>query len=78
VAATALLAWVLDYLVWALAGFPYDCNSRDDCSALGGFVWGASWPVFITCLLGAAGISLVARRAFVRRRVSKQDAHADF
>jgi hypothetical protein len=64
-------------LLLALTGFPYDCDTRDDCTAMGEFVLEAVWPVFITCVLVAAGILLVARRASAHRKVSEQDAHAD-
>lgn len=60
VAATLFLGWLLDYALWALAGFPYDCNGRDDCTAFGEFLWNGSWPVFIACVLIASGVVWLA------------------
>lgn len=78
VAATVFLGWLLDYLLWAMAGFPYDCDNRDDCTALGQFLWNGSWPVFIGCVLAASAILwLVVTRRIGRRIQSEQDAHAD-
>jgi hypothetical protein len=77
VASSFLLGWFLHYLLLAAAGFPYDCDARDDCTALGEFVLDATWPVFIMCVLVAAGILLAARRAFAHRRGSGHDTHAN-
>jgi hypothetical protein len=74
VAAALFLGWLLDYALWALAGFPYDCNARDDCTAAGEFLWNASWPAFIACVLVASVIVwLIAHR----RSISEQHAHPD-
>jgi hypothetical protein len=71
VAATFCLGWLLDYALWALAGFPYDCNNRYDCNKLGGFLWNASWPAFIACLLIAGVVVwLVGHRLSTRRSIS--------
>jgi hypothetical protein len=78
VAASLFLGWFLDYLLWALAGFPYDCGNRDDCTALGEFLWNGSWPVFIGCVLVASAILwLMVTRRIGRRSLSEQDAHTD-